>query len=116
MVPGMVDDNVVQPGVTLVVVPFVSIKMDLTRRCRELGIASKPIEGGESEVDGRSRVVFTTYESLCQFNRYQQLVSQSTLRNVVFDECHCLTGDPKSLPSRGQGNGVILFYQWPTSS
>ncbi|MBN2354142.1 MAG: ATP-dependent DNA helicase RecQ [Spirochaetales bacterium] len=88
------------PGVTLVVVPLLSLLKDQERRLRETGVACEALRGGQgrSERDGIfgrlrsgvSRIVFAVPEILASTSVVRELKSVGVAHFVV-DEAHCIS-------------------------
>jgi superfamily II DNA helicase RecQ len=66
---------------TLVVMPFVAIGQDMTRRCRELNICCKVMDKSTADIDpDKYQVVFCTYESLdTNYPKYRSLFEMAAL-------------------------------------
>jgi superfamily II DNA or RNA helicase len=75
-------------GVTILVLPLVSLRGDLLRRVRELGIDHLVWAPGEQQ---DAPLVFVTVEAACteQFRTYaHKLAATQDLGRIVFDEAH----------------------------
>ncbi len=87
-------------GLTLVIVPLLSLMEDQLRRLNELRIDVAVIKGGQSEEerkeiirnirDGRTRIVYTTPESLSVSKTLDQL-KEIRIAHLVIDEAHCVS-------------------------
>ncbi|KUJ06625.1 uncharacterized protein LY89DRAFT_555096, partial [Mollisia scopiformis] len=74
--------------VTILVLPLVSLRGDLLRRVRELGIDHLVWAPGEQQ---DAPLVFVTVEAACteQFRTYaHKLAATQDLGRIVFDEAH----------------------------
>lgn len=83
-----------QGGVTVVVVPFTSLRGDMTDRCRKLGIRCVKWDGRRA-VDGASIVLVTPEATTTDaFQRYLRRMRQiEMLDRIVIDECHVILGN-----------------------
>lgn len=84
------------PGLTVVVIPMISLRQDLRRRCDQLGI--KCAEWNSRRPQGSVSIMLVTPESAISkaFQRYLMTMQAShQLERVVIDECHVV------LDSRG---------------
>ncbi len=105
-------------GTTIVVVPLVSLREDLKRRCTEAGIHFSVWQGasyGQGPQPPQSAsLVFVTPESAVTkgFRSFiNRLRGRQQLDRVVVDECHCvLQSSPSFRPRLAQlGEAVSLF-------
>ncbi len=92
-------------GLTVVVVPLLSLLTDQLARCREAGLPAAALRGGQSlqvrralarEVrSGAVDLLFTTPETLCRMDREKgsmfQLLKNITIPHLVVDEAHCVS-------------------------
>lgn len=88
------------PGVTLVIVPLLSLIQDQVRRLDEVNIKSGCIKGGQKEGernkllkdirDGKTKVVFITPESLLS-RKLDSFFNRIDIQHLVIDEAHCVT-------------------------
>ena len=86
-------------GITLVVVPLLSLLDEQLGRCREAGLMAQALRGGQSDEErnrmiARARsggidVLFTTPESLARVAR-KQLLPDIEIFHLVVDEAHCV--------------------------
>ncbi|KAL8685459.1 MAG: hypothetical protein Q9218_007746, partial [Villophora microphyllina] len=76
-------------GVTVVVVPLIALRQDMTRRCRELGVRCRSWSSTHPPDD--AQIVLVTPESALGegFVRFlNRLRKQGRLDRIVIDECH----------------------------
>ncbi len=86
-------------GITLVIVPLLSLLDEQLGRCRDAGLMAQALRGGQSDeesnrVSARARsgeidVLFTTPESLARVAR-KQLLPDIEIFHLVVDEAHCV--------------------------
>ena len=86
-------------GITLVVVPLLSLLDEQLGRCREAGLMAQALRGGQSDEErnrvsagarsGGIDVLFTTPESLARVAR-KQLLPDIEIFHLVVDEAHCV--------------------------
>ena len=86
-------------GLTLVVVPLLSLMEDQLRRLGELNIEAAVIKGGQTSKerddiirrikDGKIKIAYITPESLCISHTLEQL-KEINIRHLVIDEAHCI--------------------------
>jgi superfamily II DNA helicase RecQ len=98
-------------GVTVVVVPLVSLQGDLMDRCREANISCA--EWKYDKVPGDVSIVFVTPESALT-NRFKSFLdmrlAMGRLDRIVVDECHTiLEGTPKFRPKLAELGQLSLF-------
>lgn len=82
-------------GVTIVIVPILSLRADMKRRCQAGGIVSHAWQGRQPNVP--TSTVFVTPESAVTegFRTFvNRLQARQALDRVVLDECHVLLPDP----------------------
>lgn len=89
MLPASISD-----GVTIVVVPLVSLRQDLVRRCRSMGLSyDEWDEEGMNKLSYDARLVLVTPESVVG-SRFRACLSllqpPRRLDRFVIDECHLL--------------------------
>lgn len=92
-------------GITLVIVPLLSLLEEQLGRCREAGLKAHALRGGQSgkersRVSSQARsggidVLFATPESLARIAR-KQLLSDIEIYHLVVDEAHCVAEWGKS--------------------
>lgn len=81
-------------GVTVVVVPFTTLRHDMRVRCNELKISVGEWNGKKS-MDGMS-IVFVTPEAAIRqgFQKFLRRIQQTErLDRIVIDECHTMLGE-----------------------
>ncbi|MBN2535137.1 MAG: ATP-dependent DNA helicase RecQ [Spirochaetales bacterium] len=88
------------PGVTLVILPLLSLMKDQMRRLDERSIGNGCIRGDQTDeersllvkqiLDGSINIVFITPESL-QSEKLSSFFSRVDIRHLVIDEAHCVT-------------------------
>ena len=95
----------ISSGLTVVVVPLLSLLDEQLGRCRDAGLRANALRGGQSREE-RSRVgsqarsggidvLFTTPESLARVTR-KQLLPDIEIFHLVVDEAHCVAEWGKS--------------------
>jgi ATP-dependent DNA helicase RecQ len=92
-------------GITLVIVPLLSLLDEQVGLCREAGLMAQALRGGQSDqerkrVSSRARsggidVLFTTPEALARVAR-KQLLPDIEIFHLVVDEAHCVAEWGKS--------------------
>lgn len=87
-------------GLTVVVVPLLSLLTDQLERCRQAGLHAEAIRGGQSREQrqrvlselrcGAVELLFTTPESLRRVSR-ERMPGDGRIVHVVVDEAHCIS-------------------------
>lgn len=87
------------PGLTVVVLPLLSLMKDQVRRCAACGLETGTLQGGQSAQErqrlygeiqgGRVRLLFTTPESLARPS-VQEVLGRLGVAHLVVDEAHCI--------------------------
>jgi len=85
-------------GVTLIVVPLLSLLQDQLRRLKHLGIQADVLQGGQTTAErqdlaaklaaGKVRLLYATPEALLTVSA-QRLLAETTVAHLVIDEAHC---------------------------
>jgi ATP-dependent DNA helicase RecQ len=86
-------------GLTIVVVPLLSLLEDQLRRCRNAGLRARSVRGGQSRGErrgvigeacsGQIDLLFVTPETLSRLRQDQSLQS-AEIDHLVVDEAHCV--------------------------
>jgi superfamily II DNA helicase RecQ len=79
--------------VTIVVVPLISLKLDLSRKAAALGLQPTIWEPGQTMPPASSRVILVQIEHLDnpRFNELaNELITQKRLARIIWDECHLI--------------------------
>jgi superfamily II DNA helicase RecQ len=79
--------------VTMVIVPLISLKLDLSRKAAALGLQPTIWEPGQVMPSASSRVILVQIEHLDnpRFNELaDKLITQKRLARIVWDECHLI--------------------------
>jgi RecQ family ATP-dependent DNA helicase len=88
-------------GITIVIVPLVSLQGDMLRRCQKLKISSA--EWNSTRVPGAVSIVFVTPES-AMTKRFQDYLEglrvTAQLDRIVVDECHTILEGSKAFRPR----------------
>lgn len=87
----MLPASVKEAGTTVVVTPLVSLKQDMQRRCRELGLDCISWSARKKMPD--SCIILVTPESAVSqgfMNHLRKLQGMDRLDRIVIDECHIL--------------------------
>ena len=101
-------------GVTVVVVPFTTLRHDMKVRCDELNISVGEWDGKKS-MDSKS-IVFVTPEAAIQqgFQTFLRRIRQTEqLDRIVIDECHTMLGEKGGFRENIQRLGQLASAHAP---
>jgi superfamily II DNA helicase RecQ len=79
--------------VTIVIIPLISLKLDLSRKAAALGLEPTVWEPGQTMPPASSRVILVQIEHLDnpRFNELaNELITQKRLARIIWDECHLI--------------------------
>ena len=87
------------PGLTIIVVPLLSLLSDQLKKCAQSGLPAGMIKGGQPEAErnklfreireGKLRLIFTTPEAIYQ-PRIKAAFGELEISHFVVDEAHCV--------------------------
>ena len=117
--------SLILSGITLVILPLLSLMKDQVRRLDKVNIKCGCIRGGQKESERNEllkeirqreiKVLFITPESL-ESKKLGSFFDQVDIKHLVIDEAHCVTewGDTFRPAYMKIGYGKLLFHSWCT--
>jgi superfamily II DNA/RNA helicase len=105
MLPALVEPS----GITVVVVPLIALREDMSRRCEELGIRCEEWKSSRPS-DGATIVLVTPESAVSEdFATFlNRLRSTRQLDRIVIDECHVVLNDKRDFRRKLQRLGELV--------